>query len=214
MNYDNFLNDLKMEESQEMIKKIAAERIEKEKKRTEKKERIMSGIEYIEWLKRFTKDNDGFTDDDWTYSYEKLNESDQEKVNDLILFYEGIFKYAMDNYIYSTKTDFGEYYKLRIGDIGFRIGYITGQGTMFYCKKVKMEDEPDFIDFMDIITNKEQENTSYIKKNLDYLSNVIRNVYSSGEIPIDAIIDEIEKTISSITRKEKNKEKVFAKKKC
>ena len=68
---------------------------------------------------------------------------------DLSLFFEGIYCYAKENRIYSKDGRLGEYFQIRIGDIGFEIGYRSGQGTDFYCKRVSPED--NFIDFLDIL---------------------------------------------------------------
>ena len=43
-------------------------------------------LDYIKWLIEFMKDKEYFSDDEWDYSSEKLNEFDQEKVNQLHFF--------------------------------------------------------------------------------------------------------------------------------
>ena len=201
-NVDKLINDLKSEESKKIFSKIIKERIEREKKRNDRIKTIMSSIDYITWLIDFTKDKEGFNDDDWTYSYEKLSDSDLEKVNELSLFFEGINDYAKINYIYSYPRSFGEYYLIKVGDIGFEIGIMTGQGTLFYCKKTKVDKE--YIDYLDILTNRKQDNVSYIKENLDNLSNIIISLYESG-VPLDAIIESVDGVINKIVKNEEQK---------
>lgn len=213
MNIDNLIKELESEESKDIIKKIAEERILKENKKNERINILMSTIDYIDWLIKFTNDNNGFSDDDWTYAYEKLDPKDMEKVNELSLFYEGIFRYARENYIYSISRPFGDYYPIRVGDIGFEIGMMTGQGTKFYCNRVTPNE--NFIDYIDILTNKKQDNVDYIKENLDLLSGVINRLYESG-VPFEAIESAINKAMGKIVQSERNKEtndqKVLSKK--
>lgn len=213
MNIDNLIKELESEESKDIIKKIAEERILKENKKNERINILMSTIDYIDWLIKFTNDNNGFSDDDWTYAYEKLDPKDMEKVNELSLFYEGIFRYARENYIYSISRSFGDYYPIRVGDIGFEIGMMTGQGTKFYCNRVTPNE--NFIDYIDILTNKKQDNVDYIKENLDLLSGVINRLYESG-VPFEAIESAINKAMGKIVQSERNKEtndqKVLSKK--
>ena len=196
---DELIRELKKTDTQEFMEK----RVEKENKRKEKIINIVSSIDYIKWLIDFTKDKEGFTDNDWDYAPIKLSKNDQEKVDDLQLLFEGIYNYAKKNYIYSTPCSLGEYYNIKIGDIGFEIGYITGQGTMFYCKRVDIQD--NFIDFMDILSNKKQDNVDYIEKELNMLSDMINNIYNNG-IPIDAITETYNIAIRDIIKKERLKE--------
>lgn len=208
-NPEDIIEELKKEETKEIMKKIVEEKIEKEKQKKEKIEILMSNTDYIKWLIDFTKDKEVFSDDDWDYSNEKLSDADQEKVNDLSLFFEGIYHYAKKNYIYSSLRSLGEYYRVKIDNQGFEIGYITGQGTIFYCKRISLE-EKDIIDFMDIVNDKKQDNVEYIEKNLKNLSDLFIDLYSNG-VPIEAIIETFNKIVSSINRTEQEKTKVKSK---
>ena len=111
--------------------------IEKEKQKNARIKILMSNLDYINWLIEFTKDKEGFSDNDWIYSSEKLDDFNQEKVYDLQLFFEGIYQYARKNYIYPQASSLGECYQIRIGDVIFEIGYLSGQGTKFYCKRIR-----------------------------------------------------------------------------
>ena len=123
-------------------------------KRKERMNIIMSNTDYINWLIDFMKDKKIFHDEDWDYSLQKLDKYNQERVNELGLFFEGIFHYARSNNIDSFFRPLGECFYIKMNDNYFEIGYITGQGTMFYCKKVSPDE--DFIDFIDIINNKDK----------------------------------------------------------
>ena len=203
--YDKLMKELKDPKTQETMNQIVDEMIKKEKVKRDKIAIMMSGIEYIDWLINFTKDKEGFYDSAWDYSEEKLSESDQEKVYDLSLFFEGIYCYAKENRIYSKDGRLGEYFQIRIGDIGFEIGYRSGQGTDFYCKRVSPED--NFIDFIDILFNKKQDNLEFIEEGLNNLSNMISYLYNNG-IPMEAIIETVNKTTRSIEREKKLLKKI------
>ena len=168
---------------------------------------MISSTEYIEWLIQFTQDKDGFSDDNWDYSDERLSDIDKEMVDKLSLFFESINFYAKNNYIYSMTRPLGECYQIKINNNGFEIGYITGQGTSFYCKKIQLDVEKDFIDFMDIINNKKQSNVEYIENSLNNLSNVLMDLYDNG-IPIEAMIEIFNLFIRHTNSIEKEKNKV------
>ena len=184
--------------------------IERNKRNSEIIDELISNSDYIKWLIDFTKDKEVFFDSDWDYSDEKLPENDQEKVYYLSLFFEGIFSYAKKNHIYSLPNSLGEYYQIKIDDIGFEIGYISGQGTSFYCKRIPLLDD-NFIDFIDIMNNKEQDNVKYINNSMEQLSIMIIDLYNQG-IPIEAIDEAINKAIKQIVLYEKeSKPKVYKK---
>ena len=168
-----------------------------------KEERIkimMSSAIYFEWLNKFMNDKDSFSDSDWLYSPEELSESDTKNVNDLCLFYEGIKKYADQNYIYAKPCDFGNYYKVKLNDNAYIIGILVGQGTIFFCKKALLNDKKDYIDFIDIINNKQQNNVSQINTVLETLTQMITAIYECG-VPIEAITDTVNTAIEDINNK-------------
>ena len=160
--------------------------IAKEKFRNEEINRMMSSTDYVKWLIQFTQDKESFCDDNWDYSDEKLSDIDKKMVDKLALFFECIYRYAKNNYIYSTSRPLGECYQIKINNKGFEIGYITGQGTSFYCKKIQLDDEKNFIDYMDIVNNKKQNNVEYIENSLNNLLNILIDLYDNC-IPIEAI---------------------------
>ena len=167
------------------------ELLEKEKYKEKKTKELLSDYSYIEWLVNYTNEKKSFFSDD--------NEKD-ENVKNLEYFFNGIDKYASDNYIYSIPNEFGEYYNIKYNNIGLEIGYIAGQGIYFYCNKVQIDNEDKFIDFDYIITNKKQPNTVYIEQSLNKINNIIIELYNSG-MPLDDIGCEVKKIIKDINNK-------------
>lgn len=182
-------------------------KIEEAKNKREKINIIMSSKDYVLWLINFMKDKNIFSDDEWDYSCENLNDIDQKMVNVLSVFFDGIYLYARDNYIYSLSRPFGECYHIKIDNNGFEIGYLSGQGTCFYCKKIQLDKDNDFIDIMDIINNRKQDNVEFIDMNLNNLSSLIIDLYNNG-VPIEAIINTFDKTIHYINNEEQVKNNV------
>ena len=203
---DELIKFMKSKEGKVSISKCIHEMSEKQKNRDEIIKKMLSNTDYINWLISFTKDKDGFFDSDYDYSSEKLNEIDQKNVNLLPLLFEGIYDYAKKNYIYSSEDSLGEYYQVKKDDNGFQIGYISGQGTDFYCKKIPVEKNEYFIDFMDIVNNKKQDNVDYIRNSMDNLSYWLIGLVKSG-VPIQALIEAFNKTMKAISDKNKEDEK-------
>jgi len=122
--------------------------------------------------------------------------------------YKGIERYASENYIYPTNCDFGNFYKIKLDNIGYEIGMLAGQGTLFFCNRVQIENEQHFIDFNDIVNNKKNNNASFIKNSLNELSNMVVTLYENG-IPLEAIVNTLDNTLTEINVK---KETVQSKK--
>lgn len=170
-----------------------------------KMKKIMSSTDYIEWLDRFTQNIGGFSDDNWLYCPEKIDDEDRKKVENLGLFYEGIREYAKRQFINPTPCKHGDYFKIRLNDVGFEISMLGDQrNIVYFCKRVSITDEEEFIDFNDILINKNQDQTDQIKESLISLSNMIKDVYKSG-VPIDSITDTFENTIEEINSNNKDK---------
>ena len=201
---EDLIKELKKPETKKIMKKIVEDSIFKEKQKNERIKNLMSNTDYIKWLIEFTN-NKGFSDEDWLYSSEKLDDVNQEKVDDLQLFFEGIYQYARKNYIYSKTHPFGEYYQVRIGDIGLEIGYLSGQGAKFYCGRIPLEELENAIDFMDIVKNKKQDNVEYIERSLESISNMFIELYNNG-VPIEAMIEALNRTMKNIEQKQRNTE--------
>ena len=173
---------------------------------------IMHGTKYIKWLLKFTKDKEGFSSDDWLYFPEEISDNDRENVELLGLFFHGIEEYADQNYIYPLPYGkFGYYYNIKINKIGFEIGVLVGQGTLFFCNKKPIEKDKSYINFKDIMIGKRQENAEQIDASLDNLSKMIENIYNNG-VPIEAINDTYNKTINDLSSNNANIKKRVKKK--
>ena len=206
------VKEKKIGEDNENMVKYIDNFIAEQQEKDEKIKGMMSNTSYIEWLKQFTQDKDGFSDDDWLYFPEKISESDRKNVEILNLFYEGINKYADGNHMYFfTKSDFGNFYRVKLDDFGFEIGISVGQGTVFFFNKVEINDEDDFIDFNDIILGKKRDNADQANAILDSLSNMVVTAYESG-VPIEAIVNTIDSTVNGIKFNNEDKHKTIIKK--
>ena len=205
------LDEIKTPEARVDMDRWFAKYIEKENARNEEIKVMMSNTNYLEWLTQFTKDKEGFSDEDWLYFPERIKDSDKAKVEKLGLFYDGIDNYAKLNYIYPLPCAFGNFYKIRLNEIGFEIGMLIGQGTVFFCKKVEVENKQEFIDFNDIMTNKKQEQVDKVNTILESLSNMVLTAYKNG-VPIEAIRYTLEEIIDEITSSKEDNPKTLIKK--
>lgn len=191
------LKNMNMPEEQEEIKRWVEEYLAKENAKSIKIQKMLSNTDYIKWLVSFTVEHSSFFDDDWLYFPEKISKEDLEQVNNLHLMYHGIEKYASKNYIYPTECKFGNFYKIKLENTGFEIGVLVGQGTSFFCTRVQVENKKDFIDFNDIINNKENDNVAIIKNKLNELSNLVISLYKSG-VPGEAIVITLDNALNEI----------------
>ena len=167
-------------------------------------EKISSSKDYIMWLNQFTINHQSFSDDEWLYSKDKISNEDYENVLKLHLLYTVIDNYATKNYIYSLPSEYGEKYYFKINDIGYEISYMSGQGTVFFINRVKINDEIQFIDFNDIINNKKQSNVDEITIKLNEIKNKILQLYQNG-IPYNAIENCLSNTMNEMKKTEKEK---------
>ncbi len=188
----NPVKKINMSEEQKLIKEYANDQ-------NAKMQKILSNTDYIKWLDRFTIEHSSFFDKDWLHSPEKISKEDLERVNNLHLMYRGIDTYANKNYIYPTSCNFGNFYNIKLENIGFEIGILGRQGTLFFCNRVSIENQKDFIDFNDILNNKNVNvNATAIENKLNELSNLITSLYKSG-IPLKAIKSILNNTLKEIS---------------
>lgn len=181
-----------MSEEQKLIKEYANDQ-------NTKMQKILSNTDYIKWLDRFTIEHSSFFDKDWLHSPEKISKEDLERVNNLHLMYRGIDTHANKNYIYPTSCNFGNFYNIKLENIGFEIGILGRQGTLFFCNRVSIKNQKDFIDFNDILNNKNVNvNATAIENKLNELSNLITSLYKSG-IPLKAIKSILNNTLKEIS---------------
>ena len=173
-----------------------------------KRKEIFSNTNYVKWLESFTIEHPVFLDDDWLYFPEKISQEDNEKVKNLHLFYEGIELYAKKNYIYPTECDFGGYYNIKLDNIGYEIGMLVGQGTLFFCKRTPLNKDLEYIDFNDIMADKKKDGVDVITQQLKDLSNSVLELHKKG-IPLTAIIETLDTTLTGIKEEEKNPTKTL-----
>ncbi len=203
---ERLLKEMETLEGKEKIDKWVTEYIEKEKNKIEKINILMSNTNYLEWLNQFTQDKESFCDDDWLYFSDLISETDRENVSKLCLFYEGIERFAKSNHIYPIQDKFGNVYKIKLNEIGYEIGILIGQGSVFSCKRCPIKNEKEFIDFNDIMNNKKQEQVDRINTCLETISKMVVATYESG-VPIESIIYTLDNTIKEIIfQKDKLKE--------
>ncbi len=173
-----------------------------------KRKEIFSNTNYVKWLESFTIEHPGFSDDDWLYFPEKISQEDNEKVKNLHLFYEGIELYAKKNYLYPTECDFGGYYNIKLDNISYEIGMLVGQGTLFFCNRKPLDKDLEYIDFNDIIADKKKDGVDVITQQLKDLSNSVLELHKKG-IPLTAIIETLDTTLTGIKEEEKNPTKTL-----
>lgn len=173
-----------------------------------KRKEMFSNTNYLKWLENFTIEHPGFSDDDWLYFPDKISQEDNEKVKNLHLLYEGIELYAKKNYIYPTECDFGGYYNIKLDNIGYEIGMLVGQGTLFFCKRTPLNKDIIYIDFNDIISDKKQSGVDLITQQLKELSDKILELHKKG-IPLNALIESLDTTLTGIKEEEKNPTKTL-----
>jgi len=159
---DRILKAIQSPEGKEIVKKWLDEYLIKENIKNIKIQKILSNTDYMRWLEIFTIEHLSFFDNDWLYVPERISKKDYEQVDNLHLLYFGIKKYASENNLNPTYCydDWGNFYKIKFGNVGFEIGLLLGQGNQFFCNRVGIENEKDFIDFNDISKNKKIANES------------------------------------------------------
>ena len=121
---------------------------------------LISNEDYISWLEKFTIEHPYFDDEYWQYFPEEITDNDLKNVQNLNLFFQAIEHYAQKNYIFPNTDNSEFFYSIKHNKIGYEIGLIPGQGTVFFCQKTKAR--KSFIDFKNIL-NKKQKNYSKIK---------------------------------------------------
>ena len=197
-----------LEINKEKVDKFMMDYIERLKVDETKRKEMFSNINYIKWLENFTIKYPDFSDDDWLYFSEKISQEDNEKVKKLHLFYEGIELYAKKNYIYPIECDFGGYYNIKLDNIGYEIGMLVGQGTLFFWKRTSLNKDLEYIDFNDILIDKKKDGVDVITRQLNNLSNKVLELHKKG-IPLTALIETLDTTLTGIKEEEKNPTKTL-----
>ena len=136
--------------------------VKKINKKEETIKELMSNTDYMEWIISFTRDKSAFSSNDWVHFNHELSEYDKENFNKLCLFYEGLDKYAIENNIMPIISDSGNYYNVEYDNYAFEIGFMAGQGIVFYCGRTIADKST--IDFNDIVSYENEKVRQLIKK--------------------------------------------------
>ena len=196
------------EEIKEFVNKNKEKLTKEREERKRKIKALLSNYDYMNWLNKFTKDNNGFYTEYYLYNTLEISKEDLDNVNKFKLLFEGIDKYAYKNYIYPDIDDYQIVYGIKdnVNEIYYKIGLITGQGSYYFCDRVEYTDEMNFIDFNDIMNDRTRDNVKEIETGLNNMSNLIVSLSLKGA-PLGAIKEVFDKTIREIElSKEKGKE--------
>lgn len=120
-----------------------------------KEEYLYDNIEYLKWLINFTNKYPIFSDDYFLLFRNNNTELDCNNAENLCLLYYEIAKYAKENNIKPFYIDDNIVYKIRVDNIGFLIGNLDGRGRIFFCNRVEVDNNLEFINFEDIIKSKD-----------------------------------------------------------
>lgn len=116
---------------------------------------LFSDIKYIVWLEKFTLEHSRFASDDWLYKEDQISGKDNENVNKLCLLFEGLEMYAQKHEIYPEICDFGCFYRMKHNNIGYIVKILIGQGTVFICERTSIDENKEYIEFNDVIKEKQ-----------------------------------------------------------
>ncbi len=118
--------------------------------RNEERIKLSTSYDYINWLKSFTDRQGDFYTDDFTYRTADISDEDYHNISELGSFYDIIDEYAIKNNAASKDNKEDHYYLIKHDAIGFKIGFIWGQGTVFCCERTIPSEKA--INFDDIVT--------------------------------------------------------------
>ena len=177
---DKTLGILGIKERKEEFLKSYRKYEEKQKEINDKSRDLVSNEDYISWLSKFMEDYPVFTSSDWIDVMELLGSEDRSGVMDLHLFYKGISLYAKENYIYPESSEGFEYYSIKYKDFGYRIAEFGDMRKYWACERISLDEEEDFIDFYDIMANKENPQKKDNDERLKILEDLIVSIIGEG----------------------------------
>lgn len=170
---------------------------EKVKESIEIQKRLVTSTDYVEWLFDFTKKHPNFTDSDWLYNEDpEMSENDYSQVRFLTDFFTAIYQYHTRNLLKANGEGHTEWYNIKYKDAYFAIGIRVGQGAENFVKRYESYDAmapESFIEFKDIMTNKEDAGLAEKNEALQKLQNEVSHVYGLG-VP-KAVVDNIIKQV-------------------
>lgn len=162
-----------------------------------------NALEYMNWLEEYTKEESCITTNMYLLK-EEMSQKEIAYTSILNQLFEIINNYSNQNYIYPQTNKYGTYYRIKYNNIGYNIGYFRNQSpNIYFCIKINLNPQKEYIDFNDILENKQLPRTVQIKQELQQLSNLIHTL-SDHNIPLEAISDTSKNTIKKIRKLQSN----------
>jgi len=174
------------------------------RKKDEIKKQIMSNDDYINWLIDFLETHeDGLLD--INPAIDVWSDDDKENFAKLTAFFHVVADYAKRNYIEPVPYRVAEVYNVKYNGHGLEVASFA-TNNCFWCKKAEIVDGKPFIDFNDVLTDRQQPYVPYIEDCLGDISTAIESAYECGA-PITVIKSVIEEALSNLEKHEADKPK-------
>lgn len=156
---------------------------------------ILTTDSYMLWLESFTKKHPKFTDASWLDSQVEMSEEDYNNVIKLNSLFQALNHYANANYITpnSEPDELGMFYTITFNDVTYKIGAMVGQGTIFYCERLKTCSNA--INFDDISQNNPAPNTREIDACFCNIRELILKLNTEFHLSFDTITKKIREII-------------------
>lgn len=91
---------------------------------------------YLCWLEHFTEIDPEFEDDKYLY-ISKNKDEERGNASKLGQFYQIINNYKKMKGINPEVNSYQEYHTIRYHDVDYKIGFMEGQETVYFCKRLK-----------------------------------------------------------------------------
>ena len=204
MKNNNALEDYKSQKGQKKIYDYLNNIVSAMESENKMKIIMSSTDNYISWLYNFMSNKSSFNDTNWDHLPYIMTDIDQKYAKCLSLFYEVIKDYAEKNYLSPTKNSSGYSFKIIYNGVGFNIGYIEGNKPVYYCELVRIDDIQLFIDYNNILQNKELNKTNYVRNCLANAKSYIYDAYNAGA-SVEILNSEINSLFQDIQKQEEVK---------
>ena len=165
------------------------------------KENMIFSTDYIDWLESFTDEHGSFSTETFLDNPRELSQIDKKNIRLLEALYEVTDEYADNNFITPTFTDFGNFYSIKHNDVGYFIGFDSGQETIFYCTRLDAP-EKDALEYKHLMSGVKLPSTVQAEDKLEELSKMIESLCDHG-VPAEAIHQTTDATLQKVkVRKE------------
>ena len=128
-----------------------------------------------------------------------LSDEDIQKAGNLNNLYGGISKYAKENLISPEKIENGNYYLVKYNNEYYEIGMALEVNLVFFCHKCDFDKEKFYIDYMNVVNNKELPDTISLKTSLDSLLDNIEYLLECG-VPSETIKDSVNEVLNKFEK--------------